>query len=429
MLELSTRARGLAAIAVSLVVVTGCGIAGQSPSPAPTPAASPTPAATGTDTASSGPTATPTAAVTPTSEPTPVPTPAGQLDFANWPLYIDIDEESGGYPTLDQFTAESGINVNYVEAINDNEEFFGRIQPDLAAGHSTGWDIIVMTDWMIERMIRLGYLQELDHSMLGNFESNAQPYFANGWFDPGNVYSLPWQSGIVGIGYNPTLTGREITTFDDLLDPEFAGRVGMFSEMRDTMSLALLSIGVVPEEATIADVQAAQAKLLEAAQRGQFRAFYGNDYYDALAAGDVALTIAWSGDVSQMKLYDNPDVEFVVPETGGMLFVDNMAIPANAEHPIDAHMMMDFWYDLQSATTLTEYIGYFSPVNGVRDLVLQHAQEARDDGDSEWADALEVIAETSYPSADQLDNIYTYKILGEEEERQWNDLFNALISG
>ena len=429
MLELSTRARGLAAIAVSLVVVTGCGIAGQSPSPAPTPAASPTPAATGTDTASSGPTATPTAAVTPTSEPTPVPTPAGQLDFANWPLYIDIDEESGGYPTLDQFTAESGINVNYVEAINDNEEFFGRIQPDLAAGHSTGWDIIVMTDWMIERMIRLGYLQELDHSMLGNFESNAQPYFANGWFDPGNVYSLPWQSGIVGIGYNPTLTGREITTFDDLLDPEFAGRVGMFSEMRDTMSLALLSIGVVPEEATIADVQAAQAKLLEAAQRGQFRAFYGNDYYDALAAGDVALTIAWSGDVSQMKLYDNPDVEFVVPETGGMLFVDNMAIPANAEHPIDAHMMMDFWYDLQSATTLTEYIGYFSPVNGVRDLVLQHAQEARDGGDSEWADALEVIAETSYPSADQLDNIYTYKILGEEEERQWNDLFNALISG
>jgi len=429
MLELSTRARGLAAIAVSLVVVTSCGIAGQSPSPAPTPAASPTPAATGTDTASSGPTATPTAAVTPTSEPTPVPTPAGQLDFANWPLYIDIDEESGGYPTLDQFTAESGINVNYVEAINDNEEFFGRIQPDLAAGHSTGWDIIVMTDWMIERMIRLGYLQELDHSMLGNFESNAQPYFANGWFDPGNVYSLPWQSGIVGIGYNPTLTGREITTFDDLLDPEFAGRVGMFSEMRDTMSLALLSIGVVPEEATIADVQAAQAKLLEAAQRGQFRAFYGNDYYDALAAGDVALTIAWSGDVSQMKLYDNPDVEFVVPETGGMLFVDNMAIPANAEHPIDAHMMMDFWYDLQSATTLTEYIGYFSPVNGVRDLVLQHAQEARDDGDSEWADALEVIAETSYPSADQLDNIYTYKILGEEEERQWNDLFNALISG
>jgi len=234
---------------------------------------------------------------------------------------------------------------------------------------------------------------------------------------------------VVGIGYNPTLTGREITTFDDLLDPEFAGRVGMFSEMRDTMSLALLSIGVVPEEATIADVQAAQAKLLEAAQRGQFRAFYGNDYYDALAAGDVALTIAWSGDVSQMKLYDNPDVEFVVPETGGMLFVDNMAIPANAEHPIDAHMMMDFWYDLQSATTLTEYIGYFSPVNGVRDLVLQHAQEARDGGDSEWADALEVIAETSYPSADQLDNIYTYKILGEEEERQWNDLFNALISG
>ncbi len=411
--------RQLLALAGALVL-TGCGIAAQTPAPA-------TDAPTGAPTA--GATAAPSAGATAAPTEGPAATPAGELNFANWPLYIDIDEDSGGYPTLDQFTADNGIEVNYVEAINDNEEFFGRIQPDLAAGRSTGWDIIVMTDWMIERMIRLDYLQELDHSMLPNFEANAHPFFSNPSYDPGNRYSIPWQSGIVGIGYNPTLTGREITSFDDLLDPAFAGRVGMFSEMRDTMSLALLSMGVVPEQATIEDVQAAQAKLLEAAERGQFRAFYGNDYYDALAAGDVALTIAWSGDVSQMKLYDNPDVEFVVPAEGGMLFVDNMAIPKMADHPIDAHKMMNFWYDVQNATALTEYIGYFTPVQGVRELVLQHAQEARDEGDDEWADALEVIADTAVPTDDQLDNVYNYKVLSEAEERQWNDLFNTLISG
>jgi spermidine/putrescine transport system substrate-binding protein len=423
--------RRLLTLGVTLALVMSCGIAAQSPSLEPTAAPTEGPTSEPTAQPTQGPTGEPTEEPTqgPTDAPTPPPSPAGQLDFANWPLYIDIDEDTGGYPTLEQFESDAGIDVNYVEAINDNEEFFGRILPDLAAGRSTGWDIIVMTDWMIERLIRLGYLQELDHSMLSNFQSNAEEFFADAWYDPGNRYSLPWQSGIVGIGYNPTLTGREITSFDDLLDPEFAGRVGMFSEMRDTMSLALLSIGVVPEEATIEDVEAAQAKLLEAAERGQFRAFYGNDYYDALAVGDVALTMAWSGDVSQMKLYDNPDVEFVVPEDGGMLFVDSMAIPKNAEHPVDAHMMMDYWYDLEAATTLTEYIGYFSPVDGVRDLILQHSEEARAEGDTEWADQLLVIADTSYPSEDQLENVYIYKILSEQEERIWNDLFNEVFSG
>ena len=400
MSESRSRLHALAALPLSLVF-TACGIAGQSPTPLPS--------------ASGGPTS--------------APTQAGELDFANWPLYIDIDDETGEYPTIEKFQSETGINVNYVEAVNDNEEFFGRIQPDLAAGRDPGWDIVVLTDWMIERMIRLGYLQELDHSKLPNFTANGQDFFTDPWYDPGNRYSIPWTSGIVGIGYNPKLTGREITSFDDLLDPAFAGKVGLFSEMRDTMSLALLSMGVVPEEATMDDVEAAQQKLLEAAERGQFRAFYGNDYYDALANGDLALTIAWSGDISQMQLYDNPDVKFVVPAEGGMLYVDNMAIVNNAAHPVDAYKMIDFWYDVENATALTEYIGYYSPVQGVAELVLQHAAEARAAGDEEWADALEVIADTSYPHPEQLENIYTYKILSEEEEREWNDLFNILLAG
>lgn len=400
----TTLAVGLLAVALS-----GCGIAGQTAAPSTSATAAPTSGAT--------------------QAPTPQPTVAGELVWGNWPLYIDIDEESGGYPTLESFTDQTGIEVSYQEDINDNTEFFGKIQPDLAAGHPTGYDIITPSDWMVARLIRLGYVQKLDKSLLPNFDENVQDLFRDPWYDPGNQYSVPWQAGIVGIGYNPTLTGREITSFDDLFDPEFAGKVGLFSEMIDTMSLTLLSMGVEPEDATLADAEAAHDKLLEAAQRGQFRAFYGNDYYDALAAGDLAITMAWSGDVSQMQLWDNPDVRFVVPEDGGLLFVDNMMIPNGAQHVADAYELMNFWYTLDAAVPLTEYIGYFSPVRGVRERILEDAAEARADGDEEWATQLEQIARDSFPDQAQLDNVFNYKILTEEEERQWNDLFNEVVSG
>ncbi len=360
---------------------------------------------------------------------TPAPTLAGQLTWANWPLYIDIDEETGGYPTLEAFQEQTGVAVAYQEDINDNSEFFGRIQLDLAAGNPTGYDIITPSDWMVARLIRLGYVQPLDKSLLPNFEANVLEVFRDPWYDPGNQYSIPWQAGIVGIAYNPTLTGREITTFDDLLDPAFAGRVGMFSEMIDTMSMALLSNGVAPEDATPEDVQAAADKLLTSAQAGQFRAFYGNDYYDALAAGDVALTMAWSGDVSQMQLYDNPDVQFIVPESGGLLFVDNMMLPNGAQHPADAYALMDYWYTLEAAVPLTEYIGYFSPVEGVSEQVAIDAQAERDADHPIRADRLDQIARDSFPSEEMLQNVFNYKNLSEEEERQWNDLFNEIITG
>jgi spermidine/putrescine transport system substrate-binding protein len=376
---------------------------------------------------------------------TPVPlpsSPAGLVNFENWPAYIDVTDatadkkvENQVHPTLRKFTRGTDIQVNYGEGINDNEEFFGKIQPDLAAGNDTGYDIIVLTDWMIQRMVSLGYLELLHHEELSNFEANADDLYRDPWYDPGNQHSLAWQSGITGIGWNKKLVAQlrpdkpEITTFDDLLDPAFEGQVGMFSDMRDTMSLTLLSLGITPVDATIDDVQAAHDKLLEPAERGQFQGFYGNDYYDLLAANNLALSIAWSGDISQMQLYDNGDVEYVIPATGGMRFVDNMCIPNKAEHPLDAHMLMNFWYDLDNAVPLTEWIGYFSPVSGVPERVLQDADQARQDGDEEWASALEVIAATATPSEEALANVYEYKVLDEDEEREWNNLFNEIAFG
>ncbi len=438
MLDRSMRARKFSALAgVLVIILSGCGIAAQSNSPT-TPSATQPSATSGTPTGSAPPsqslqpgeTGTPpaTAVVTPTPK-GPPPTPAGQVVFGNWPLYIDINDANGGHPSLDKFTSETGIQVTYQEDINDNEEFFGKIQPDLAAGNDTSYDVIVMTDWMIQRMINLGYLEPLDHSLLPNFDNNVQSALANPWYDPGNQYSVPWQAGITGIAYNPKLTGRPITSINDLFDPAFAGRVGMFSEMRDSMSFALLSDGVDPQNATSDQVQAAAAKLLAAAQAGQFRAFYGNDYYDALASGDLAISMAWSGDISQMQIYDNPDVQFVNPQEGGMLWVDNMAIPNNAAHPIDAQDLMNFYYDTGNATMVTEYVGYFSPVQGVQEQVLADAQAARQNGHPNAANHLKIISQTAFPDNTLLQNVHTYKILTEDEERQWNDLFNQVVNG
>jgi spermidine/putrescine transport system substrate-binding protein len=352
------------------------------------------------------------------------------IAWANWPAYIDIDEEGSPtptpYPTINAFIEETGYNVEYTEAILDNEDFFGQIQPDLAAGNSTGWDLITPSDWMVERLIRLDYLEPLDLSLLPNLEPNAASYARGLYFDPDNAYSVWWQGGITGIGYDPNLTGRELTSFEDLLDPAFAGQVGLFKEMRDTLGLQLASMGINPTEATVDDVTAAQQELLGPAEAGQFRGFYGNDYYDELAAGNLIASVAWSGDVTQMALYDNPDVVFVNPDHGGMRWNDNLVIPKGAANIEAAHALINYWYDPVPATLLSEYIGYFTPVAEVPERIQADADAAREEGDTETADLLDVVAATVAPTEEDLANSHEYKQLSEEEEAAWADLWLEL---
>ncbi len=355
--------------------------------------------------------------------------PAGELNFANWALYIDVSEEDESVsPTLQQFTEATDIQVNYQEAIEDNESFYGTIQPVLAEGQDTGWDLMVLTDWLIGKMANLGYLEPLHHDRIANFAANAADKYKNPTYDPNNAHSVPWQSGITGIAYNPELTGREITSLEGLFDPAFEGRIGMFTEMRDTMSLALLSIGVLPHEATIEDAQRAQERLLE--QAPLVRSYYGNEYADELAAGNLAITMAWSGDVFQLQ-FDNPDLQFVVPDEGGVLWVDNMCIPRNAQHPVDAHELMNFVYQPEIAAQIAEYVNYICPVPAAQEIIRQHAQEAADGGDQETADYLNSVAESPmvFPTEEMLERLYSYRVLTEEEEEQWNELFNEVVSG
>ena len=358
--------------------------------------------------------------------------PSGTLEFANWPLYIDVDDE-GNSPTLMQFEEETEIDVTYTESIEDNTSFFGQIQPALSEGQSTGYDIIVMTDWMIGNMARLGYLEPIDVERdVPNFLANTADVYKDRSYDPGNVYSVPYQSGLTGMAYNPALVDEEITSLAQLFDPEFiekyCGQIGMFSETRDTMSFALLYNGVIPADATEEDLDAAQQVLLD--QAPCVRGYYGNEYAQGLADGSLAITMAWSGDVFQLQ-FDNPDLTFVVPDEGGILWTDNMAIPKGAEHPNDALAMMNFLYEPEIAAQVAEYVNFITPVPGAQEIIRANAQAAADEGDQETADYLTAVADSPlvFPTEDMLSRVYNYKVLDEEEERLWNELFQEVTAG
>ncbi|HEX2195202.1 MAG TPA: extracellular solute-binding protein [Candidatus Limnocylindria bacterium] len=357
--------------------------------------------------------------------------PSGTLNFANWPLYIDVvGGEGSRSPTLTQFERETGIQVNYVEDIQDNVSFFGEHQPDLEAGNSIGFDLIVLTDWMIANMISFGYLEQIDVARdVPNFVEHAADKYKNPWYDANNAHSVPWQSGVTGIGYNPALVDEEITSLAQLFDParieKYSGQIGMFTEMRDSMNLALLYLGIDPTTATLEDAERAQEVLLE---QGQYvRDYYGNEYAQGLADESLAITMAWSGDVFQLQ-FDNPDLQFVVPEEGANLWIDNMAIPRNAEHPNDALAMMNFVYQPEVAAQIAEWVNYICPVPEAQDIIRQHAEEAGSAGDREY---LEAVAESPlvFPTEEMLANLYGYPILNEEQERQWNELFQEVTQG
>jgi spermidine/putrescine transport system substrate-binding protein len=351
---------------------------------------------------------------------------SGPVRWLNWPAYMDLSDDESTFPSIDAFTEATGLEVEYNEGLLDNADFLAQYSPDLRAGNNTGWDIMSPGGWVVERMVRNDWLEELDHEQLPNWTANCADYAKGLWFDPEDTHSVWWQGGITGIAYDPELTGREITTFDDLLDTEFSGRVGGFSDMRDMFGLTLLSLGVEPENATIADVEAAQQKLLSVPE-GHFRGFYGNEYYDALAAGDLAISVAWGGDISQMNFYDNANVRFVVPDTGAMRWNDNLVIPKGGANLETAHQLIDYYYSLDAAAMLSSYVGYFSPVTGIEERILEDAQAARDEGDTEWADTLEALAPTVVLTDDQTANTFTDKVMTEEEETQWNDLFEVVL--
>ncbi|GII80496.1 ABC transporter substrate-binding protein [Sphaerisporangium rufum] len=349
----------------------------------------------------------------------------GTLRFANWPLYID--KAGKRYPTLERFTRDTGIRVTYREAIQDNPSWFGKIQPQLAANQDIGYDLMVMTNGIhLGRAMALGYLVPLDHSRLPTFAANAGPRFKDPAYDPGNVYTVPWQSGITGIAYNPKYVDEEITRIADLWNPRYKGKVGMMVDTQDIANFALLSLGVDPEYATEADWRRAAARLQEQRDAGIVRKYYENDYVDALVRGDVWVCMAWSGDIFQ-QVAEGQDLRFTVPLEGGTIWTDNMCVPKTARNPVDALTFMDYVYRPPVATALAEYINYIPPVPATQDLIRKDAAGA----DGEDRESLKLLAGSPliFPAAADLARLRTYQTLSGTSEKVFERIFQPVTQG
>jgi spermidine/putrescine transport system substrate-binding protein len=296
---------------------------------------------------------------------------AKTLNFSNWPLYIDVDQKTKRHPTLDDFTKKFGVNVKYTEDINDNPSFFGKIQGPLSHGQGIGRDIIVMTDssGFPGRMIKLGWLEKLDKPSIPNVKNLIAVQQHPGW-DPNRDYSLPWQSGMTGIGYDPNKVGGELTSVNELLtNPKFKGKITLLSELADSVGLVMLANGDDPAKVSGPAYDKAIATMKKAVDSGQVRQFTGNDYAPLLAKGDVWACFAWSGDMVQLQ-NDHPHLKWNLPDSGGMIWTDNMLIPKGG-NIYTASVYMNYYYSPDVAAKVEDYVNYICPVKGADQVLLK----------------------------------------------------------
>ena len=359
-------------------------------------------------------------------------TATGPLKFANWDAYIDLttvpgadgevgtddDEYDLPSPTLDEFAAEYGVVIDYANAqIEDNESFMATIRPQLDAGVATGWDIIVLTDWMAAKVIEAGWAEAIDPATTATAAANIRDELKGLPWDADMTYHYPWQSGATGVGYNSKSTGRALTKVADLFDPAFAGKVTLLTESRDTFPLVHLGLqgqgkasDNPAESMTVEDAQAVHDYLKPFVDNGHIRAFTGNEYLTDFGSGDTWAAVVWSGDLASSA---GPDDVFVFPEEGSMIWTDNMLIPKGAQHKAAAEAMIDFVYDVDNAARLAAWIYYISPVKGVADVIRATDAELADNP-------------LLFPPADITAKQYSQPDLTNEEDIAFNDLVSAL---
>jgi spermidine/putrescine transport system substrate-binding protein len=287
----------------------------------------------------------------------------GRLVVAQWPLYID----TGKNGTLAEFKRDTGVSVKWNEEINDNVEFFGKLRPQLERGDSGNRSLITVSDWLAARMFRLGYLQRLDQSQLPNVKKNLIPALRDRPADPKRDFTVPWQAGMTGLIVR-TDKAPEVDEIKDLFDPRYKGKVTLLSELRDTVPLTLKSMGIDPEKASEEQWLAAIDRIKKAADSGQVRRFTGNDYIRDLPKGDSWIAMGWSGDAVQLQR-EHPNIKYVKPKEGCMLWSTSLEIPVGAPNPQAAQAFMNYVYDPKVQADIAEYVSYVTPVTGVREIL------------------------------------------------------------
>ena len=336
---------------------------------------------------------------------------ANSVRWGNWPLYLDYDEETKKYPTLEKFSAETGIAANYFEDYNDNDEFFGKVQAQLKLGEDIGYDVVTPTDWMAARWIRLGYTQKFDAANVPN-KSNILASLASPSFDPNREQTLTWQGIMGGFGWNVEKNPKGIRTIDDLFAPQNKGKIVVLSEMRDTIGIILLSQGVnlqtVTEDQFMNAVDFMEKKIAD----GWIRGVKGNEYAEDLTSGDATAVIGWSGDMFILKSENEGKFDFALPESGGTISGDNFVIPStvSAEGKANAEKLINFYYEPAIAAEVAAYVNYVCPVEGAQ-------------AEMEKIDPALAASPFIFPDAAMSAKLNVFRSLTPAEETSWGEAF------
>ena len=336
------------------------------------------------------------------------------VNWANWTLYLDYDDKTKKYPTLETFQKTTGIKATYAEDIEDNETYYGKIQGQLKNGQDIGKDVIVLTDWMASRVIRQGYTQQFDPKQLPNAK-NILPSLENVDFDPGRKRSLTWQSGYAGLAWDKRKIPGGLRTVSDLWRPELKGKVEVLSEMRDTMGLIMLEQGVDISKSFTSDQFGKALDVLETQlNSGQIRQVKGNSYKEDLISGDAVAVIGWSGDITQLNFENGDHWEFRLPEHGGTLWSDNMLIPIGSPHKANAEILMNYYYEPEVAAKVAAYVNYICPVQGAKQAMAK-------------VDASLVDNHSIFPTEADLKNAHVFRTLQPAEETQFSTDFQKVL--
>jgi spermidine/putrescine transport system substrate-binding protein len=339
---------------------------------------------------------------------------SGPLRWANWSYYLDQSDDGQSFPTLEAFIEETAIDVEYFEEIEDNDSFYGKVRGQLEAGQDIGYDLVVLTDWMSARWVRMGYTQTLDRDAMPN-TANLLDNLQDTGFDPGRTQTITWQSGLTGIAWDKEKLPNGIQSVSQLWDPALKGRVEVLSEMLDTIPLIMIEQGVDPSGDWGDDeYTAALEVIVEQIGSGQIRQVRGNSYTQDLVSGDAIACVAWSGDVVALNFENDDRFGFAIPDAGGNLWSDNFIVPKTSSRLADAQTLIDYYYDPAVAAQVAAWVNYITPVVG--------AQEAMADVDESL-----VENELIFPTEETLSRVHQVRMLTPEEEEDFNGRFLDVI--
>lgn len=286
------------------------------------------------------------------------------VNFLNWGEYMDPD-------VVDEFNASQDEIEIVCKYTTSNEEMYA-----LCATEGCEIDIIVPSDYMVERMMKEGLLAKMDYKGMENF-ANIAEYSAGRTFDPNSDYSVPFMCGTLGIVYNTKLVDDEVNSWDILWNEKYAQKIMMYSSIRDTMAVALARLGYDINSTDPAEIAEAGASLME--QRPLVLAYGTDDIKTSMVGGAVALAMDYSGSAAA-AIMENPDLAYAVPEEGSNIWVDNLVILESSDVKEAALTFINYLMDTEISARNSTYIGYVSPDAKAMEIVYEDEEMKNNTG-------------------------------------------------